>query len=211
MAGKFIPDADSGFARMARVFADNIANDPARYLLSASDAAIITQAVNAFRDALAASLWVNTRTTITIMEKDEARAKAEQVVRKYANLIRVSEEIRQVDKQMVFITERPKRLKRRKCPKRSPYLRYVGSEDGVHILSFREEHLASSRAKPFGAARLELFVDLVPPGQPIPESPGELSGEDSVAGGRPWYLRSFTKTPMRVKFPKPKSPMIVVY
>ena len=49
---KFIPDSDSNFAHMARNFALQITRDPARYLLSADDANIITRAVQAFRDWL---------------------------------------------------------------------------------------------------------------------------------------------------------------
>lgn len=204
---KFIPDSDSDFAHMARNFATQIANDPARYLLSVSDAESITQAVKAFRDALTLAVRVSTRTKITIMAKDEARMKAERIVRKYANGIRVNERIDRTAKFVIAVRERPRRLRRRKCPKRPPYLRYIGSAPGtagVHILEFREEFATRSKAKPFGAARLELFVDLVPPGESVPRSPDNRAG-------RAWYLRSFTTNPIRVEFPMPKEPMLVVY
>jgi hypothetical protein len=53
--------------------------------------------------------------------------------------------------------------------------------------------------------RIELFVDLVPPGEPIPTWPG------ARWGGRTWYLRSFTRSPMTVEYPKCDEPMRVVY
>jgi hypothetical protein len=53
--------------------------------------------------------------------------------------------------------------------------------------------------------RVEIFVDLVPPGQPIPQFPGQY------LGGRPWYLRSFSRSPCKVKHPMPPVPMLVVY
>ena len=201
---KFIPDSDSDFALMARNFAKQIANNPVRYLLSVSDAEIITQAVKAFRDALTLAVRVSTRTKITIMAKDDARMKAERIVRKHANQIRVNDRISHVDKMLIEVRERPRRLRRRKCPKQPPYLRYVGSEKDMHILEFREEQFSRSKAKPFGAARLELFVDLVEPGELVPERPDNRTG-------RPWYLRSFTTNPIRVEFPMPKEPMRVVY
>lgn len=201
---KFIPDSDSDFAHMARNFAFHIALDHARYYLSADDAQKITQAVTAFRDTLSVAITIRTRTKITIMVKDEARSKAERIVRKYANQIRVNDRINHVDKMVVYIKERPTRLRRRNCPRLAPYLKYIGSESNRHILEFREAKLARSKAKPFGAVRLELFVDLVGPGEMIPLSPDERTG-------RPWYLRSFTANPIRVKFPLPADPMRVVY
>jgi hypothetical protein len=63
------------------------------------------------------------------------------------------------------------------------------------------------RAKPDGAVRLELFVDLVPEGEPVPKHPFERR---SGMGG--WYLRSFTKSPIRVEYPRPvNGSMLVVY
>jgi hypothetical protein len=43
MAGRFIPDADSDFASMAKQFADRIAMDPERYTLSDLDAELLTR------------------------------------------------------------------------------------------------------------------------------------------------------------------------
>ena len=56
-----------------------------------------------------------------------------------------------------------------------------------------------------GAERLELFVDLIPPGEPIPTWPGERTG------GRMWFLGAFTRSPLKVLYPKCEQPMVVVY
>jgi hypothetical protein len=85
MARKFIPDSDREFASMARVFAENIEREPGRYLLSADDAAIISREAQAFRDALALSMWPGTRTKVTVMRKNEARQRTERVIRRYVN------------------------------------------------------------------------------------------------------------------------------
>lgn len=201
MAGKFIPDSDSGFARMARVFSDATAIDPARYFLSAEDARDLGHAVSEFRHHLALASWPSTRSTRTIMEKDAARQRAERLVRKYGALIRANPQINRSAKMSVGVRERPGRLHRRECPKHAPHLRYLGSERGVHLLEFREQWGARSRAKPRGASRLELFIEMVEPGRAMPESPG----------ARPWYLRSFTSSPMRVQFPTPAGPRMIVY
>lgn len=201
MAGKFIPDSDSGFARMARVFSDNIALEPERYFLTAEDARDIGYAVSEFRHHLALASWPSTRSASRIAEKDAARQRAERIVRKYGAMIRANPQINRSAKVCVGVRERPGRLHRRECPRSAPHLRYLGSEGGVHLLEFREEWGARSRAKPRGASRLELFVEMVEPGRAIPAGPG----------ARPWYLRSFTSSPMRVQFPMPEAPRMIVY
>src|SRR2546428_11525628 len=85
---RFIPDGDSKFADMARNFAQQIKNDPGRFYLSDEDAQRIEQAVVEFRDALAKSLHRFSRSMATTLLKDEARAKAERLVRNYGTLIR---------------------------------------------------------------------------------------------------------------------------
>src|SRR5947208_1072849 len=48
MSEKFIPPADRHFEEMSRNFANNIANQPERFMLSADDSATITRAVHEF-------------------------------------------------------------------------------------------------------------------------------------------------------------------
>ncbi len=201
MARKFIPDSDRGFAQMARNFSDGVSSSPERYFLSQGDAEIISRAVTEFRHRLALATWPRTRTTQAIREKDAARARAERIVRKYGALIRANTEIDSTAKMSVEMREQPRRARRRPCPQKGPYLRHVRSEGGAHVIEFREQIGTRSRAKPRGAARLELFIEMIEPGRPIPRLPGE----------RPWYLRSFTSSPMRVEFPLPDGPRMIVY
>ena len=204
VADKFIPDADSAFAGMARRFWQAIARDPARYGLGPDAAAEICAAVSRFRDALAATHQPLERNRAATYEKDAARAEAERVVRRYANRIRADEAIDSAAKAAATVRVRPTRLRRRRCPAEAPDLAYLRTEMGEHVLQFAAAFGKTSKAKPAGAARLELFVEHVPPGRAIPRSPSEL-------GGRAWYLRSYTASPMRVKFPVPPEPAMVVY
>lgn len=227
---KFVPRADSDFAFTAEHFARAIAADPEKHNLCQEDAAELTKTVAAYRKALALAIGAKTRGFGTIRDKDRARRKAEEIVRMYANVIRADPCVAKVDKMLLRIKQRPRKLKQRNCPKRPPVLRFlrsidgighnagVGNGSGVHVLEFRDvddklmpEGKNSRRAKPDGAVRLELFVDLIPVGEnagAVPKSPF-----DRVRAGRgwPWYLRSFTKSPMEVEFPLPAQPMLVVY
>jgi hypothetical protein len=50
-----------------------------------------------------------------------------------------------------------------------------------------------------------LFVDLIPPDERVPDHPG------ANHGGRPWYLRSYTRSPIVLTPPMARVPMRVVY
>jgi len=85
----------------------------------------------------------------------------------------------------------------------------TGECPGRHIVEFSDLNAEGTNRKPAGAARLELFAELVPPdveeNEGIPRHPADLTG-------RPLYMGSFTRSPMEVEFPVSMSgPMRVVY
>jgi hypothetical protein len=208
---KFIPNGDGAFAAKATVIARVIARDPARFMLSAGDAEQFTAAAREFREALSLARRISTRTKLTIMRKDEVRKTTERIIRKFANRIRANDQISAIDKAMIYVYERAASLNERTCPQTRPLLQFVrstgesGLTGGKHILRFCEQLGAGTHAKPDGAARIELFFELVPDGQRMPRFPGQYTG------GWPWYLRSFTKNPIEVEFPIPAEAMLFVY
>ncbi len=211
MGNRFIPDGDSAFESMARGFATTIAKDPEKYTLNAHDAEMLTRAVRTFEDARKQTAR-GTRTIAAVRGKDDARKRAEEMVRRLGRIIRASDQISEPDKLAVFIHPRDPRPTRRTVPLTPPVLHYMGAENdagyggaGMHVIHFSESPDIKGRKKPHGAVRIELFVDLVPDGQPIPRFPGQH------LGGRPWYLRSFTSSPIRVAPPIPPVSMMVVY
>ena len=211
MGNRFIPDADLEFASMAEGFARVIAKDPQKYTLEPHDAEMLTRAVKAFRASLLQSVPQN-RNTATVQGKRDARKQAEEIVRRLGRIIRASDQISDADKIAVHIRPRDPRPVRRTVPLAPPILQFVGAENegghsaaGLHVIRFRESYDLKGRKKPHGAVRIELFVDLVPDGTPVPRFPGEF------LGGRPWYLRSFTTSPIRVAPPVPPVSMLVVY
>jgi hypothetical protein len=141
--------------------------------------------------------------------KNEARDTVKRLVTRVRGRVRVSEV---VDHQVLITLKIPQRQGKPRAaelPKAPPALRFVRAlhESGatpVHELAFGASH-ATSKARPAGAARLELFVDLIPPNEPIPTHPG------TNYGGRPWYLRSYTRSPIKLTPPMARVPMRVVY
>jgi hypothetical protein len=213
LAKKFIPDGDSDFACMARHFANLINRDPSRYLMSADDAKAIAEAVVVYRDALAKNTQRFTKSRQTVVLKDEARRRAEQLIREAGNFIRTSSKIDSLAKQLARVNPRPEKLRKRSVPQTPPTLSfaddrvpYSNTADGTHVIRFRDAFgKDSSNAKPAGAHCLELYYDLVPPGEPIPAFPGQRTG------GHKLYLRSFTRSPLTIKYPKCDQPMRIVY
>ncbi len=222
---KFIPDSDSDFACMARNFASAIARDPARYFVSQEESAAITLAITKFREALTSTRNPVGRNAISITRKDHARAEAEKIVRRVGTRIRANDAISATARIAARVKVRSEKLKKKACPRIAPVLQFRGEGNKhtfgykVHRLRFFEEpggefisrfrgkgnNRVRGRAKPEGAARLELFIEFVAQGESLPQHPGELSG------GRPWYLRSYTSNPMEVLFPIPTTPMLVCY
>jgi hypothetical protein len=209
---KWIPNKDVAFEMFAGSFSATVKKNRSAYGVSEVDVVVLMQRVKAFVDAFRRANNLETRNKKTIGEKKAARKECEQMIREIAAVIRADRNISRGDKIVLGIEERPKKLKRRKCPKTPPVLRYlysidaVGGSPGRHVLEYAEL-FGEMGGKPNDAARLELYVELPPVGGPddMPQHPCELTG-------RPWYLRSFSSSPIEVEFPVPMSgPMLVVY
>jgi hypothetical protein len=210
MSEKFIPNGDFDFVTMAENFARTIAADPARFAVSQLDAEALSVAVVNFRAALNAARGNSSRSAVATRAKEEARAVAEKIVRRLASVIRVNDGISAASKMSLGMRERPAKVKQQPVPAEPPRLRFVRAlhESGatpLHELEFGELHKFQRSGRPDGAVRLELFVDLIPPEEAIPGHPG------ANHSGRPWYLRSFTRSPIVLAPPMTRVPMRVVY
>jgi hypothetical protein len=208
MSEKFIPNGDQDFAAMAWKFERTIAREPARFGISQEDSDLLSANVQKFRDALQVARKGGARSQVATRLKDEARGEAERIIRRIAHLIRANDKLDPVAKFMVNIPDRTRKAKQLTCPNEAPRLRFVRAshEQGVvpqHELEFSAREYGKSRPK--GAVRLELFIDLIPPDEPIPTHPG------ANHGSRPWYLRSYTRSPIRLTPPMAKVPMRIVY
>jgi hypothetical protein len=211
MARRFFPDADTAFEHKMRAFADNIAQRPEAYGIPRDDEQAIVQAVKDFAGALQSSRVPSTRSKALVARKDEARAELTQLVRRALLLIRANEQLSIEDRVNIGLIERPERAKKQRCPQSQPVLYFKAdvhrtwSTPGWHVITFNDLIVSAKRAKPDGASRLELFVDLVPLDEPWPNMPGDRHG------GLAFYLGSYTRTPFKIAYPKTNVPMRVVY
>lgn len=213
MSQKFVPDGDQAFLSMARVFVAEIGRDPGRYFVDATQAQELREAVASFGRAYDAA-WGPNKSPKTTAAKRAARKPAEAVVRRIANQVRTDERIDAGQKQLLGIKVRSGRPQTRACPAEPPRLKFVRAmHEGTgspprHELSFEAWDGQSKR--PTGATRLELFVELLPVDAKVPASPVEAAVGNGF-GGRLWYWRSYTKSPIELVPPLPDRPMRVVY
>jgi hypothetical protein len=207
MSKKFIPNGDHDFAFMAERFATTIATDPAQFGISPDDAANLTAVVGQFRSALDATR-ASTRTPVQTAAKETARQVAEKAVRRIARLVRADDSLDAATKVALGMSPQRAEPRTTTVPNEPPSVEFVRAihEAGatpVHELNFSA--IDGRKTRPDGATRLELFVDLIMPDEPIPAFPGANHGT------RPWYLRSYNKSPLRLQPPMPRVPMRVVY
>jgi hypothetical protein len=207
MSKKFIPNGDFDFAAMARGFSTALAQEPERFEVSREEAEALSAAVEKFNAALPACKY-GERSSRATRVKADARAEVERIIRRIANLARVNPRLDAATKMTLGINPRSEKPKAAPVPIEPPRLQFQRAiheprATPVHELTFYSADLHSG--KPTGAVRLELFVDLIAPDEPIPTHPG------ANHAARAWYLRSYTRSPIKLVPPIANVPMRVIY
>lgn len=208
MGQKFIPNGDTDFVTMAEAFARNIASEPGRFAVSREDSEALCAVVATFRAAMTTARFGGERSPSATKAKEIARGEAEQHIRRIAHVVRATKSVDPVAKVMLNLRERSGKVQPLPCPQEPPRLRFVRAlHEGsgatpMHELSF---HSLDRKPKPPGAVRIELFVDLIPPDERIPTHPA------ANHASRPWYWRSYTRSPIVLAPPMARVPMRVVY
>jgi hypothetical protein len=205
---KFIPNGHLDFVIKAENMARQIAADPAKFEIGPDDAAELSAAVAKYRAAIQAECGGG-RSAAALQAKKDARRAAKEIVQRVGNLIRSNPRIDAATKVSIGMRMRQpaSKMKMRPVPNEPPRLRFVRAHHEraatpVHELKFCS---LDHKAKPPGAVRLELFVALIPPEEPVPTMPGVSHGSWA------WYLRSYTRSPIKLVPPIASVPMRVVY
>jgi hypothetical protein len=208
MGKRLIPRKDHEFANKFLGFARRVGTDPQRFAHSADEAATLNEAAQRFQKAVQTAQHPGSQSRMATVAKDEARAEAERLYQRAVKRIRAIDGLDAQLRLAAGMDEPVAKKRARTVPQEPPAMRFVRAQfDGalpMHELSFGPR--GNPRGpKPSGAARIELFVDLIGPDEPVPGSPGANDG------GRPWYLRSFSRSPIRIVPPICRVPMLVVY
>jgi hypothetical protein len=195
--GDYIPSDDAGFRTWALNYATNIGANPPLYMLTTGQAASISGAVDDFIAKLTIADNELTRTKQTIADKDDSRSIAESMCRQYAVLIKENTGITDGDKLSIGV--RPINPSREpvECPQTSPLLSILGNTPGSQTLVYADSSSPESKAKPFGATELQLFLAIGP------DEPA------SLADAR--FYAKVTRNPVGVEFSEADDGKIATY
>jgi hypothetical protein len=182
----YIPAEDAQFSLWAQAYSNGISADPAKYMMTAAEAASIAGVVTSFVDALLVATTEATRTKGTVAAKDDARSICETLCRQYAMFIKDNTGITDQDK--IDIGVRPLNPDREpiEVPSTQPLLNILGNLPGTQTLRYSDSSTPDSRARPFGASELQLFLGIGT------EEPAPLSACQ--------FYGKFTRNPIEVSF-----------
>ena len=186
MTDNLIPAPDGLALTWMKHFCGGIVADPARYFCSQPDCQNLLDVVNGYDRAYMLATAKPTRTSVTIDEKDVARAVAERTCRQYAGLIRSNSGITDSDK--IAIGVRPVNPDRTPiyAPETSPLLNVVGATPGSQTLRYADSTTPETGKKPFGAVQIQIFVSIDGAVVPDPEAAR--------------FVGAFTRNPVGVAF-----------
>jgi hypothetical protein len=186
MANDWLPREDAQLMLFLENFATRVVAEPSRWQLVAADATSIQNAVTLFSNSMAVISNPGARTETAIIAKNDARTAAEGLVRQYALQIKYNSGIPDEDKELLGI--RPVNPNREpiEVPTSSPIIGIIAATQGAHTLRYTDTADPASKAKPHGAAELQLFINI-----------GDTPGGDPLDAQ---FVGKFTKNPMAVGF-----------
>jgi hypothetical protein len=197
MSNSYIPNTDANALAFMQTFSAGISANPAVYQLASSDAAAISAAVNNFASKYAIAVNPATRTPGNIAAKTDAKKSAIALIRQYAIDIKYNAGI--PDEKKIDIGVRPVNASRTpiNVPQSSPLLNIVGATPGSHTVRFADSTDPERRARPFGAANLQLFVA-------VGTAPTTDEGDGRLYG-------CYTKGPIAVAFDSDEDGKVATY
>jgi hypothetical protein len=171
MPRSYLPQPLSDLQIWADNFAALITANPATYGLAAGDAATIQAAVDAFDAAYLLSTAPGSRTAVTIQATIDARNALVAIVRNYARIILANSGVSSSDKTDLGLIIRDPVNTPIPTPATNPVLNLLGATPGQLTLGYQDSTVVGkSKAKPFGATQLLLFVKY---GSTPPSTPGD--------------------------------------
>jgi hypothetical protein len=197
MSPHFIPQDQAGKLQWMQSFANGIAAAPSVYALSPGEAATIAQAVNRFAAAYAVALDPATGTKVTTAIKDQTRNSAENLCRTFARIIKSNNGVSDAAKEAIGVRPINNGRIAIHVPLSWPLISIVGATPNCHTLRYTDSNTPTSRAKPFGAIQLQLFVALA-------DAPVRNPDLARYRGG-------FTRNPIGVSFDSKEEGKIATY
>lgn len=151
----YIPPTNSGFLAWLANFSALLTASPGTYGLAPADAVIVDAQNTAYSDAFTLADDPATRTSVTIADRDAARASALAIVRPYAVQISQNPAVTNGDKVAIGVTVRSNTPTPIPAPVTPPTVALVLALPLVHQLQIRPLG-SSTKAKPAGVVAIEV-------------------------------------------------------
>ncbi len=159
MAIGYLPQPLPAFKTWLDNFAALITANPALYGLVTGDAVTIQTAADAFDTAYAISTAPTTRSPTTVQTTLTARNTAVQIVRGYARIILANAGVADADKTALGLKIRDTVNTPIPAPLTNPVITVIGCTPGQITCRYHDSSQSTNiKAKPFGAAQMQLFV-----------------------------------------------------
>lgn len=186
MQTPYVPSRDGDFATWSENLATLIAATPTDYGLVAGDATIISAANTDFQAKYLLAVNVGTRTAATIADKDSSRTAATATYRPYCIQISLNMGVSDALKLAVGVNLPNNARTPIPAPTTQPVLVHLASNPGVAQMRYYDITTPLSKAKPFGAAGIEIRMTI---GTAIAVSPDDAT-----------YIATWTKSPNALLF-----------
>lgn len=155
MSNSYIPAKDADFNDWLTNFSALLTASPGTYGLLAGDAVLVAAQQSAFAAALTLSTDPSTRSSVTVADKDAARASAEFVVRPYAVQISMNPSVTNGDKVSIGVTVRSNTPTPVPAPVTPPTISLLMAQPLTQQLMIRPVG-STSKAKPPGCIAIEV-------------------------------------------------------
>lgn len=170
MPSSYLPQKLSTFAVWFLNFASLITATPTTYGVTAGDAASIQASYDDFAAKYAISTSPTTRSPTTVQDTVTARNTSVQIIRAYGRLILANAGVADADKVALGLHLRDPVNTPIPAPLTMPVLSLLGAQPGQLTAAYKDSAAAPTvKAKPFGAAAMQLFVAF---GTVAPVTPG---------------------------------------
>jgi hypothetical protein len=161
MGKDYIPEQDCKAAPWMKNLAKRLVDDPQLFRTTPEVAAEVHEAVNAYRIANAKCWPSGDRTRDKVRAKNNARKRAERIVRPEAQRIRKDPRIDASLKVLLGLNTNTRRRRRIPVPTSVPYLRADSDLSGVITVRYQNRENYRT-ARPEGAAGIELWERITP-------------------------------------------------
>jgi len=168
MAGGYIPVKQQALDAFAQNFSTLISASPGTYGLMASDAAQIASQANLYHAALTLVLNPATRTTATVADKNGKKAGMLQVLRIYAQMIKLNQGVSDLAKRALGLTINDTTRTPYPVPSSAPKLTLNAKAGGAVSLQVRDSADPTRKAKPAGVQGTAVYASIgnAPPADP---------------------------------------------